>query len=159
MTPAAPLPAPQPEIEIHDYRWQITAADIASIALAFSHSDTGLRLGGLTYALGGPIIHGVHGQGGRAGASLVLRIGLPIALAVAGAELAHHHCSPDDDDCDDGSLGGAVLGFGVGLVTAMVVDSAVIAGPVEVRKHAGVTWAPQITVTSRHAGLGVVGRF
>jgi hypothetical protein len=112
-----------------------------------------------TNVLGGPIIHAVHGQGVRTGASLALRVGLPIALAVAGAKLAHHDCGPDDDDCDDGSLGGAILGFGVGIVTAMVVDSAVIAGAVEVRKPTGATWAPQIAVTPRHVGLGVVGRF
>jgi hypothetical protein len=161
MTPAALPPAPEiaPEIEIADYRWQVAAADVVSVALALSQSGAGIRLGGLTYVLGGPIIHAVHGQGGRMGVSLAMRVGLPIALAFAGAGLAHHDCSPGDDDCDDGSLGGAILGFGVGIVTAMVVDSAVIAGAVEVRKHTGATWAPQIAVTPRHVGFGVVGRF
>jgi hypothetical protein len=161
MTPAAPLPAPEiaPEIAPADYRWQVVAADVVSVVLAFSRSGTGIRLGGLTYVLGGPIIHAVHGQGARMGVSLALRVGLPIALALTGAGLAHHDCSPDDDDCDNGSLGGGILGFGVGIVTAMVVDSVVIAGAVKVRKHTGATWAPQIAMTPQHVGLGVVGRF
>jgi hypothetical protein len=157
MTPAAPLPEPEPELELENYRWQIVAADVASVVLVFSVRDAGASLGGLTYVLGGPVIHGAHGHGGRVIASLALRAGLPIAMAFGGAALARHGCS--DEDCDDGSFGGAILGFGLGIVTAMVVDTALIAQPVEVRKHADATWAPQIAVTSRHVGLGVVGRF
>jgi hypothetical protein len=161
LAPVGPLPAPEPAFEVHNYRWQIAAVDAAGLALVLSHSETGVSLGALTYILGGPIVHGLHDQGGRMGVSLALRLGLPILLAYGGASLAqlNNRCSPDDDDCDSGALGGALLGFGLGVATAMVIDTAVIARPIEVRNPPGATWAPQIAVTSHRVGLGVIGRF
>lgn len=161
LVPAAPLPAPEPAFEVHNYRWQIAAVDAAGLALALSGNGTGVSLGALTYILGGPIMHGLHNEGGRMGVSLALRLGLPILLAYGGASLAqaNNHCRPDDDDCDSGALGGAILGFGLGVATAMVIDTAVIARPIEVRRPPGATWAPQIAVTPQRVGLGVIGRF
>jgi hypothetical protein len=122
---------------------------------------TGVSLGALTYILGGPIVHGFHDEGGRMGVSLALRLGLPILLAYGGASLAqaNSRCRADDDDCDGGALGGALLGFGLGVATAMVIDTAVIARPIEVRRPPSATWAPQIAVTPQRVGLGVIGRF
>lgn len=160
MTPPAPPSAPLPEVEIEDYRWQIAVVDAAGLALAFSQNQTGTSLGGLAYALGGPVIHGMHGHGGRVLASMALRVGLPLALAIGGGELGRQDCSgPDDYDCGGANIGGALLGFGLGVVTAMVVDDALIARPVAIRKHDDATWAPQIAVTPRHVGLGALGRF
>jgi hypothetical protein len=145
----------EPEI---DYRWQIFLADSASLAFALSGSEKGVTVGALGYLLAAPIVHLAHDEGGRAGLSLALRLGLPIVAASAGAALTKHACADPDDCDDDGSLEGAILGFGLGMLTAMVVDTVLIARPVKTHKTT-TTWVPQVTATSQHVGLGVVGRF
>lgn len=145
----------EPEI---DYRWQVFLADSASLAIAFSGNKTGITLSGAGYVLAAPIIHLSHDEGGRAGASLLLRLGLPIAGAFGGAALTRHACAPDDEDCDDGALEGAILGFGLGILTAMVVDTAFIARPIKSHRTT-TTWVPQVAITGQHVGLGVAGRF
>ena len=114
----------------HWYGWQTLATDGASLLLmvaAASASDAPgaeemawLSLGG--YLGGGPIVHLAHGEPVRALGSLALRGGLPILTGVVGSQL--ENCTPSSDFC---GLGGAVLGGMAGLVTAMVIDSAVLA--------------------------------
>ena len=158
MMQAITPPAVAPEPEVESYRWQIVVADSASLALLFSASEPGVTAAGLTYVLGGPVIHGAHGEAGRTIASLVLRVGLPILGGACGAALTRRDCGPDDYDCDQG-FGGFLVGFGLGILTAMVVDTAVIARPLKVHRTADTTWAPRIAVTPQHVGLGVMGRF
>jgi hypothetical protein len=78
--------------------------------------------------------------------------------AIGVAALTTHKCAADDDDCDDGSLGGAILGFGLGVLGAMVIDTALLARPVKSHKTS-TTWVPQVTATAQHVGLGIAGRF
>lgn len=83
---------------------------------ATSHATSRLLLvgGGLTYLFAAPTVHALHGHWGKAGGSFALR-GAPVAL---GATLAA------------GGDGMAGLGAGVivvGMLAAMVIDSAVIA--------------------------------
>ncbi len=152
-TPALALQA-EPE---GSYRWQVFAADGASLALLVSGSKTGATVGAVGYLLAAPIVHMGHDEGGRAAASLALRVGLPIAGAFGLAAALKHPCSADDDDCDDGTLEGAILGFGLGMLAAMVIDTALIARPVKAKP--AVTWVPQVAVTPQQVGLSVVGRF
>jgi hypothetical protein len=115
----------------------------------------------LGYLLAGPIIHGVHDQGGRVAASLGLRLLLPLAGGFGLAALAEHNssCTPDDIDCDSGALFAGLFGFALGAVSAMVIDAAVIARPVEIHRTIAPSWAPQISVTPERTTFGVVGRF
>jgi hypothetical protein len=157
MVPAT-TPPPSGESAGESYRAEILAVDAASLVLALSGNEMGIKVAGLTYLLGGPIIHGAHGGGGRAGASLVMRVGMPLLGALAGAALTQHDCSADDE-CDDEFPVGPIFGFGLGILSAMILDTALLAGPREAPKNTGTTWAPQVSVTPHHVGLGVVGRF
>jgi len=113
----------------HWYGWQTLATDGASLLLmvaAASASDAPgseemawLALGG--YLGGGPIVHLAHGEPARALGSLALRGGLPILTGVVGSQL--EDCSPSSDFC---GLGGAVLGGMAGILTAIVIDSALL---------------------------------
>jgi len=151
-TPSATVsPTAKPEGE--SYRWQIAAADATSFALALTGNRTALGAAGLTYLLGSPIIHGVHGQPARAGGSLALRLALPFFGAVVGA--AADRC----DGCDEGPIAGIFLGFGAGILGAMIIDNALIAQPLQVHKDTTMTWVPQIAVTPQRVGVGVMGQF
>ena len=156
MLPGTPMLVMQSEPDL-DYRWQVIAADGVSLAFAFSGNMNATSLGIAGYVVGAPLIHVVHGEGGRGGTSLVLRVALPLVGVYAGQALARRSCSGDDLDCDDGSFGGAILGLGLGVLTAMVVDAALIARPV--KRKPTMTWVPQLTAAHDRVGLGVAGRF
>jgi hypothetical protein len=165
VTPPPPLEAPREAETEPSYRWQIGVADASSLALLFTVTDRGALAGGLLYLLGGPIIHAVHGEPGRAVGSLGLRVALPVAGAFVGGALWWNsqdaRCKNGDPDyCSDDEFNvGALYGLGLGFLGAMVIDTAVLARPVPLRKDAGATWAPQLAVAPGHLGVGVVGRF
>jgi hypothetical protein len=113
------------------YGWQSLCIDGASLitllaasAASDSKSDASAVLAYSAvagYLLGGPTIHFIHENPGRALGSLVLRTAVPIGFGYIGAAL--EHCSPDADLC---GLGGAVLGGALGIATAVVVDAAAL---------------------------------
>ena len=160
--PPPPIMAPPVELlETEGYRSQIIVADVVSLVLAASESKVGLSVAGLTYLLGGPIIHNVHGQKARVVGSLALRLSLPLIGAVGGRALANSRttCTESirlfcDDDAD---IAGLFFGFSAGVLAAMIIDTAAIARPVRVRRNTSVTWAPRLDVTSQHAQLGIAG--
>jgi hypothetical protein len=154
--PGATAPASeQAEPERESYGWQIAIADVAATVLLLEsdHSRGSANAGLAVYALGGPIVHLAHDQGGRALASVALRVGLPLA----SAWLWGGHCSSSDDDCD--SEGAVAIGVILGVVTAMVIDATALSHPVKATKPAGATWAPQLTATPQRVALGVLARF
>ncbi|HET7500094.1 MAG TPA: hypothetical protein VFK02_03800 [Kofleriaceae bacterium] len=156
----APRPQDEVRIETEHYGWQIVVSDVLAIGLAVTNDGTAVPLGGLTYLLGGPIIHGMHGEGGRAAGSLALRVGLPVLGALAGRKLLRpgSGCAQDDEGCGESpEIGGLIVGGAIGLATAMIVDAALVARPRTIEKR--VTWTPQITATSQHVGVAVLGRF
>jgi hypothetical protein len=112
-----------------------------------------LPIGGLTYALGGPIVHLAHGNWGRSAISVGARVALPIVGLAIGA---------NTDDGYDGSSGGsdrtgALLG-GVfaGMLAATMVDAALLAyEPVD----EGASVAPTVSVGKEHAFVGAAGTF
>lgn len=167
MTVPAPAPAaaaPAGESEVVNYRWQIAAADAASIALVLSQSRSVSTAGAFVYLLGGPVIHALNGEGNRTAGSLALRITLPLVGALAGAKLFDRRtsCAGDDIDCYSDDLAGAFVGFGVGALGAMIIDTALVARPHVVHKEpqrAAQTWVPQITVTPHQKTVGVLARF
>lgn len=151
-----PVPTYQPEVL--DYRGYLALSDAAAIGLVIGGValESGLlALGGLgTYLLGGPTIHATQGQGGRAGASVGLRLGIPVGGAFLGGLVGAAACpdsSPSDPETSDEDLGclpavgaGAAVGLLVGVVGAVVVDD-VFLGRVELPKATGAPLHPRLT--------------
>lgn len=89
--------------------------------------------GVLTYGLGGPIVHVAHDRVGAGGASLALRVGLPLTLGYVGYHLGRAGgCDREDSTC---GLGGALLGGLLGAVGAAALDTALLA------------WAPRAALS------------
>jgi len=159
LPPAAPAES-NPGEHTSWYGWQTLTADASALVLLISAATVGdhdeglaqaLAIGSLaTYVAGGPIVHGVHGNPGRAIGSLGLRAGAPVAGALLGAA---------NEDCHGGDfcgMQGAFVGFAVGAGVAMVLDAAFLA-------HETVPDEPVVTpvVTTGKNGtwLGLSGRF
>ena len=164
-----------------NYAWQVAATDATLMSAAFAGfslegkdgslnyipSNTMMAVGGIGYFLGGPIVHIAHKHYGRAGVSLAIRTGLPMAFGVVAAQFKS--CSPNEILC---GLDEFATGFAVGAVTAAVVDSTLIAPwsskstaepepPVAVtpRTSARLSLSPRLVATPDIAMLGVGGRF
>jgi hypothetical protein len=132
------------------YGWQVMATDGAAIALLLGgaavadggHSKIAdslyvLSLG--AYAVGGPVIHGFHGEGGRGVLSLGMRLALPALAGVVGNSIAGG-CTIEASDSFDSSgsfdssrssrgcdgLQGAGWGALVGIASAMALDAALL---------------------------------
>jgi hypothetical protein len=161
------------EVEYDDYRLSLVAVDASAVTLIVSGAILGVPptvstvffFGGVgTYALGGPIVHLVHEQNGRALGSFALRVGLPAVGIGAFAGLGVS-CG------EGGELGaclGAVLLGGVltvgGVLAAMIVDDAVLGKAPKARKapsartfSTGV--APLFDPKEKRVGLSLVGAF
>jgi hypothetical protein len=123
-----------------------------------SGSELLLALSGLSYVFTPPVIHAAHGRVGTSFASAGLRVGLPIAGVMIGTASA---------DCgnDSGSLCGldsAVIGFSVGVLSAIAIDAAFLAWdsePESARRAQRVRLAPAVTPLTDGASAGVAGSF
>jgi hypothetical protein len=126
----APSSSPAPNPERIWYGWQTLAADGGSILLGgvtalvtqsnakLENLGPGLFLAG--YGLGAPIVHFAHGNAGGGGASIALRLGLPLVGGIAGFALAPSHS-------DWSTLGYIGLGMLLGAGGAAVIDASVLA--------------------------------
>jgi hypothetical protein len=115
--------APQPQVS---YAGEIILGDIAAVAasaLLVSKTDAGLAAT-LPWLLVSPAIHGIHGNPESSGFSLLLHAGLPITFGFVGYELDSANCAPDEWFC---GLGGAVIGGAIGMLSATIIDAAVLA--------------------------------
>lgn len=158
----APEPAPEPtapEPPRHWYGWQTLLLDTASFALlvaaAQSHSSGVLDVSGLTYALGPSVVHMAHGQGAKAVADVLLRLGAPVACAVAGGVIGAAMATPDPNTKGEEVLpwlGGAVVGLVVGVVAAVSIDAAALAW--EPGKAPSPSTGSPLTLTPRLAVTG-----
>jgi len=108
------------------YGWQILASDATTLVTStlllgsLRNENYGLvnLYGG--FVLGGPIVHGVHGNPGRALGSLALRVVLPTAGGLIG-------CAAYDGHNEFfGCLPGAALGLAIGMGGAIALDSGVL---------------------------------
>jgi hypothetical protein len=140
------------------YSGQIVLADVICIAAA--------PLGGvslLAYPFAAPIIHGVHGHGGRATGSLALRLVLPLSTALAGAflEASSRGKNSDCGEMDGCYLAGAAVGLVVGMIVASTIDAAVLARLSDRTPPSMTTSASLPTVSLARSGLrfGWRGRF
>lgn len=149
--PSAP-PAVSHEEDTTWYGWQTLAADGTSLlalpivaGVTQSGALGGVAVGG--YFLAPPIIHAAHGRWGIFGASLGLRVAMPLIGGFLGAAA--------DGDCR-GDLCipvGAALGVAVGALGAVALDASLLSyetTPVDVRyrgeqrKPGHVSWSPSI---------------
>lgn len=150
-------PAPSPPRVKRWYGAYTLATDGASLVLAVAggvldREGEGLVMAGLGgYLVGGPIVHLAHGNPGRSLLSLGTRAGLPVTVAFLG--VAAENCGGRGDFC---GLGGAIIGFGLGMVAAVAIDAAAIARD-EVEPP--VTFSPVARVNPDGAWLGVVGAY
>jgi hypothetical protein len=176
---AAPVPSPPPspadqgdaqgdegeQEKLVWYGYKLLLADAASLTLVFAGIGSDLAPLGVTglggVFLGGPIVHGIEGQGGRALASLGLRVGMPLA----GAALATWSYNRGNDksgecDCMGGFLataGGLVLGMGA----AMLVDAAFLGWRSEpiASDNKSLSLVPSFGLAPGGGSVGLAGRF
>jgi hypothetical protein len=94
-------------------------ADTLIVAGMVSEHDWPIYAGLASYAVGGPILHAAHGEWPRAGVSLGVRVGLPLATGALGDAI----CIDDDGiRC----IGSAAVGAALGMLAAQIIDPAVI---------------------------------
>jgi hypothetical protein len=113
-----------PTVEVtRSYGNQTLVTDGVAVIAVVAGAGTGTRALGVVgvgfYLLGGPVVHLSHDRGGAAFGSLMLRAGLPLLGFAAG-------CGLDDGNGEFACLGGAAIGGLLGVVGAVVIDSAVL---------------------------------
>lgn len=156
------------------YGWQLLFSDVAALGMTAAFAEnSGVYLGGATWALAPGVIHALHGNPGRGAASLGLRITLPVLGAVIGASGGNYQqCTrqaADPDACDN-RLDEAVTGVLVGSVIAMLVDYSAFAwqtsdtsAPQPSQSTAllpkGTTIIPAVGTLKNGVSLGVSGTF
>ncbi len=109
------------------YGWQNLIVDggviVGGLALSAATAEAGGVVLVTGYFFGGPIVHWSHGQVGRGFASLGIRVAAPLLFAGLGYAVFQR----DGSGADLRGLAGAILGFGLGVVSAIVVDAAALA--------------------------------
>jgi hypothetical protein len=109
-----------------------------------------------------PIVHLAHGHPGKAGLSLLMRVGFPAVGLAAGALLGtaldgHAGSSSGDEEIPAAAIFGLLGGIG-GLAAAMAVDDAVVSR--EPRRSEGVSSLTPLFVPSSGGGtFALAGRF
>jgi hypothetical protein len=125
----------KPKTKSHWYGWQTLMTDGAALAMLIGAlaakndrvGNTLAPLAGLTYVLGGPIVHWAHRHGGIGAASLGIRLGAPIGLGLLGFGIGTAIDGGKSRGLDSAALAGTVLGFLAGFPTAIALDAAVLA--------------------------------
>lgn len=149
-----------PETQRVWYGWQTLLTDALALTTAFASPEFGL----MTYGLGAPIVHWGHGNVGRGFASLGLRAGAPILLGLGGLATCDHSGASDDEHSGWECLGTAAVGVALGMLTAVVIDSSVIARetvPVEKTTIAlgPVKMMPSVASNGKQTSLSLIGTF
>lgn len=113
------------------YGYQTLAADGAATGLLFggivTHknvSKTFFALSAATYLVASPVIHGANEEPGRALGAFGLRIAAPASFGFLGLLIG---AASDTRGNWGVPLAGAVIGFGLGVITAMAIDAAALA--------------------------------
>jgi hypothetical protein len=106
------------------------------------------------YALGGPILHAVHGKRGRGAVSLGLRLGVPAAAGVTTALVRGHSCV--GQDCGANAAAYGVMGAGLAALGVSVLDAVFASEDIPVER----SWTPTIApLPGGGASFGVAGTF
>jgi hypothetical protein len=150
------------------YGAPIILSDLAALSLSLAAASTvksssefgvGLLVAGVgTYVLGGPIVHFSEDRIGTGFASLGLRLGAPLLGGAIGLGIG----SSADSGCTGEGCGlGAVLlaaaGFGIGLLVAPIVDSAVLARKPVTHSKLSLSVTPTYQPATGETGLSVRG--
>jgi hypothetical protein len=121
--------APEPPTERRFYGWQNIVVGYAGAGSMFATIKTGSTLpilGFGVYALGGPVVHIVHGQYTRAAGSLVINVLTPLLLGAVAHSLdkpcATSANSSENRDCNIDSMSAVITGFAIGMVAAPLID-------------------------------------
>lgn len=126
-------------------------AAYAALIGGYASEQPELAIGGAaTYLLSGPVTHLAHGHRGRAGQSLLLRLGVPLGMAILSAT----GCDGTHEECSNFAL---ALG-GLGMLITTVLDSAVFAND-SVKRAKKLAVLPTLSATRDGAVLGAVGTF
>jgi len=166
--------------DVTESRWYggpIILTDVGALALTLAWFGTGanenylpLILAGVVpaYLLGGPIVHLANGRQDTALSSFGLRAGLPIAGALLGYGLDRvafeRRCNAGEQsnegaDCNEfAGLYGGLVGFGLGIVVASVIDISVLAYD-HPNKSTKVSWTftPLIDPKRNATGMSLQG--
>lgn len=152
------------------YGWQTFTADGVALGLLLlaagsatreSGNETGTLVGlsGATYLFAAPVIHATHGRVGMSFASAGVRVALPIGGMLAGLSAADCGSGSDEMFC---GMGEAVVGFSIGVLSAVLIDGALFAweSPPERAESANrVRVVPAVAPIRGGASAGVLGTF
>jgi hypothetical protein len=153
---ALPPPAPKRTEVARWYGDKTLMTDGGALAFALAGAISGdngeplFWIAGSGYVLGAPIVHLVHGNPGRAAASLGLRVALPIAFFGVGTTMEDCH---GQDFCGFGSF---VIGVPIGMAAAIALDAAVLARDTV---HRPVAIVPTASVGPNGTTIGLAGTF
>jgi hypothetical protein len=173
MTPVTPPvtttgPAAATAKPLRSYRGQLLASDAIAVGLLLVAANTDdndrgegfAKLSVATYALGAPVIHLTKNRGGRAFASLTMRIAFPI---IGGMLFDSLRPSPQCDDyydyCDSGPSDEMVLGVIGGVLAASIVDAAYLGRGDAPKVEQAPGWAPTARATQGGFAVGVGAAF
>jgi hypothetical protein len=161
--PAAAPPSPaQPGVvtrEWYGYQTLLVDAAVLSTSLGIglqSRGGTSFAVVATTgYLAGGPLVHLLNGNPVAAAASLGVRVGAPVVGGLLGAAAGGSKSMAPYT---------AVLGSAIGVVSAIVFDSAYIANntvkrPEVSATNTAFTIRPTANVTAKSTEAGVVGTF
>jgi hypothetical protein len=131
------------------------AAVVINLGVRQEHGHLVL-VGAGTMLLGGPIMHIAHGERDNLLRSIPLRIVLPISGAALGL-YAPESCKWG---CHGLNTERIVLGLGLGMAAASIIDAAFLARPRARRRDArALTWTPQLGATGKNVSAGIGGSF
>jgi hypothetical protein len=155
------------------YGWQVLVVDLVALGFGVaSIASTGdakllLSITALTLATaGGPVVHGVHGQGIHAAKSLALRAGLMLGLAPVGllidffgAPTIHPPSGSAIGGISTRPISGVATGIAmlIGFVPASIVDVAAISYAPRTRQQASVS--PWLAPSQGGLQAGLLGVF
>jgi hypothetical protein len=127
---AVPIDAPRSSPRLVWYGWQNVVVGYAGATMAYGGASARslpmLVIGGLVYLGGGAVVHGVHGNPGRAVGS----VGILAAGAAAGGAIGGSvACAPPANHDDSGSrfacsIDHITTGAFVGMLIAPLIDGA-----------------------------------
>jgi hypothetical protein len=154
--------------ETESYAGSIIVADAGTLGIvgiaAMTETPEIALLGIPSYLLVPPIIHGVQRNWGGVALSVVARVSLPLVFSSVAFQIARDsRCPLPDEDpdewrCDRGARY-ALIGAGIGALTAMTLDAAFLARR-PVRKREATLIVPTASWSqSTGWALGVQGRF
>lgn len=167
-TPTKMRPSPEADQPGREwYGYQTLLVDMAGIGMGLGAAGGGypLAITGLaTYLVGGPVVHAAHGNGAKVAIDIGVRLGAPTAGAMTGALLACAGGCRGDFGPLAGVVGGA-FGAGIGALTAIVIDAAVLAREPAERRATEAKWdgkpvvRPEVSSLPGGGAVGLAGAF